>query len=239
MKFKRIASSQFIKFLLLSFSVLITQSTFVLASLDSEIIKIKWSIVVCNIFCVILFTVGAFTALIIVLAGLKYMSSESPKEVNEAKRRILYGIIGLTFVIFATPFVNYLVNSFSPEPEKFECWCTAFWNEDVNHNNHNGDTTYPLLVEIIYPGEGSVFENDTAIWFLGRILGEGKPPYDFSWSSTPSGISRTKSKSENWDKFESLLPRGEYTITLIVTDKEGKSGTDEVRIRVIIPKPST
>lgn len=205
---------------------------------EAEFLKLKWNFIICNILCLILFISAGIAAVIIILAGLKYISSESSKQVNEAKRRILYAIVAMIFILIATPFVNYLVEPFTPMPENFTCWCTNLGGGGGGVTP-SGNFTSPILVVISHPGDGGEFANDTPIQFVGYVY-YGKSLYDYEWSSNPPAISRTvNDKAYAMDTFSASLARGDYTITLKVTDSEGKIGTDSVKIKVIIPKPPT
>lgn len=204
------------------------------AQLEGEILGAKWSWVICNILCLIFFISAAILSIVIAFAGIKLMSSESSEQKNEAKKRITYGIIGLCVVITSMALVNYLLEGINTEVREFNCSCVDLWKNDSKppYSNISSD----MKVEIIYPGDGSELEEDIDIQFLGYVY-EGTPDYEYSWSSTPSGISRKVSKAYSMDSFSAKLERGEYTITLTITDSSGRTASDSVKIKVIIPKP--
>ncbi|MEM4347795.1 MAG: hypothetical protein QW802_04340 [Candidatus Altiarchaeota archaeon] len=204
------------------------------AQLEGEILGAKWSWVICNILCLILFISAAILSIVIALAGIKLISSESSMQKNEAKKRIIYGIIGLFVVILSVAVINYLLSSISTDVKQFNCSCTDIWKNDSTLPYSNASSE--MKVEIIYPGDGSELEEDLDIQFLGYVY-QGTPDFEYSWSSTPSGISRKVSKAYSMDSFSAKLERGEYTITLTVVDASGKTSSDSVKIKVIIPKP--
>ncbi len=194
--------------------------------MDPLMLISEWNWVFCQVFCLILFIAGGIAVLVILLAGMKYLSSKSPEEVEGAKRRIFYAIIGLIIVIAAAPFVNYLVNAFTPQPGKFDCWCSTL--SPISPGN--GEV--PVEVRIVFPGEGSVFEEGMLINFRGEVKG-GIPKYGYEWVSEPEGVDREIRKSSREDTFSQILVEGEYEITLTATDDEGRGGEDSVRIKVI------
>ena len=210
-------------------------SHLVSAQTPGEILGAKWSWVLCNILCVIFFIAAAVSAVVIAFAGLKYLTAESSEQRNDAKRRISFAILGLFIVMLSILFVNYLV-SVSKEVKTFSCICTTLWSNSSVAPYSNLSSS--LTVEIIYPGDGSEFEEDTDVQFLGYVY-QGAPSYEYSWSSNPSEISRKVTKDYSMDSFSKELPRGEYVITLTVTDGTGKIATDSVKINVIVPKPPT
>ena len=60
----------------------------------------------CTIYKIIQAVVGVLAILMIILAGLKWMTSDDPDSRNEAKNRILYVIVGVIVVLLALPAVN-------------------------------------------------------------------------------------------------------------------------------------
>ena len=63
-----------------------------------------------NIVAVIAIIAGAIAVLIIVLAGLRYITSRgNPNETAKAKDAIIYAVVGLIIIISAFSIVNYVV----------------------------------------------------------------------------------------------------------------------------------
>ena len=62
---------------------------------------------------IILWVVGVAAVIVIVVAGLKYVtSSGNPSAVSSAKTTILYAVIGLVIAITAYAIVNFVLKSF-------------------------------------------------------------------------------------------------------------------------------
>jgi hypothetical protein len=69
-------------------------------------------VLICRIIVLIYHIVGAFAALILVIAGVRYITAEGPDERENAKRIAVNAIIGLIIVLIAIPLVNYLVRPY-------------------------------------------------------------------------------------------------------------------------------
>lgn len=62
---------------------------------------------------IILWVVGVAAVIVIVVAGLKYVtSSGNPSAISSAKTTILYAVIGLVIAITAYAIVNFVLKSF-------------------------------------------------------------------------------------------------------------------------------
>ena len=62
---------------------------------------------------IILWVVGVAAVIVIVVAGLKYVtSSGNPSAVSSAKTTILYAVIGLVIAVTAYAIVNFVLKSF-------------------------------------------------------------------------------------------------------------------------------
>lgn len=63
---------------------------------------------------IILWVVGVSAVIVIIVAGLKYVTSAgNPSAISSAKTTILYAVIGLVIAILAYAIVNFVLNSFS------------------------------------------------------------------------------------------------------------------------------
>lgn len=78
---------------------------------------------VCTLLTIIWYIAAAITALVIVFAGMKYITSDDPREVNKAKNMVVYAIIGLILVIIACPLVDYLIENTDITPFEESCPC--------------------------------------------------------------------------------------------------------------------
>ena len=64
-----------------------------------------------NIFNTVLAVLGAIAFLMVVISGLRYIMSEGePEKVAEARRMIIYSLVGLTIVAIAWGIVNFVVS---------------------------------------------------------------------------------------------------------------------------------
>ncbi len=80
--------------------------------------------VACIFFTVITYLASSIAALVIVYAGLKYMSSGGGDTASNAKNMIIYAVIGLALVILACPIVDYLIidTKIVPFEKTCNCW---------------------------------------------------------------------------------------------------------------------
>lgn len=63
-----------------------------------------------NVVSGVLVLAGAVTVVFIVLAGIKYSTSQGePAQIQKAKEQIIYALVGLVFVIFAFTIVRFAV----------------------------------------------------------------------------------------------------------------------------------
>ncbi|MEA3254710.1 MAG: pilin [Candidatus Altiarchaeota archaeon] len=89
----------------------------------TEVIMKRINKVVCDLLTIIWYIAGGITALIIIFAGMKYMASDDPQEINKAKSMVAYAVVGLILVIIACPLVNYLVVNTNVTPFEDSCRC--------------------------------------------------------------------------------------------------------------------
>lgn len=65
-----------------------------------------------NVMNIVLAVLGALAFLMIVVAGFRYIVSEGePEKIAEAKRMIIYSLVGLLIVALAATIVNFVINS--------------------------------------------------------------------------------------------------------------------------------
>ncbi len=68
---------------------------------------------------VLLFIIGAVAVIMIVVGGLKYMTSNGDSSsIASAKNTILYAVIGLIVAIMAYAIVNFVIAQFTAAPKK-------------------------------------------------------------------------------------------------------------------------
>jgi hypothetical protein len=80
----------------------------------------------CILYSLILYCSGAIAALLIMLAGIGFMTSEDdPAKRDRAKTRVIYAVAGMLLVIFACPLVDYLVTNTKILPFQRSCDCLA------------------------------------------------------------------------------------------------------------------
>ena len=79
--------------------------------------------VLCKIVLIILYITAAITTIVLILAGVKYMTSDDPTETSEAKTRIVYAFVGLIIVVVACPVIDYLVAKTDIAPFGKSCKC--------------------------------------------------------------------------------------------------------------------
>ncbi len=72
-------------------------------------------------FCISISVIALVSVIIIVLAGIEFMKSEDMLEREKAKKRIIYAVIALIFVLVACPLVNFLING--SDVAEFKCIC--------------------------------------------------------------------------------------------------------------------
>ncbi|MEA3254716.1 MAG: hypothetical protein U9Q22_02655 [Candidatus Altiarchaeota archaeon] len=65
--------------------------------------------VVCTILRLMWFIVGAFAALLIIMAGVEYMTTEDPKTRDNAKGRVVNVAIALIIILITVPLVGYII----------------------------------------------------------------------------------------------------------------------------------
>jgi hypothetical protein len=64
---------------------------------------------------VLLFAVGAISVIMIIIGGLRYVTSGgNTANVTAAKNTILYAVVGVVVALFAYAMVNFVLTSFAP-----------------------------------------------------------------------------------------------------------------------------
>lgn len=94
--------------------------------------------------------------------------------------------------------------------------------------NNNANTPAPLTVRIVSPDEDNTIDEDDRLDFEGSIEG-GTPPYAINWDFDSSGIPDSTKLEPGELKF---TKKGDYTITLTVTDAEDISKSTSVDVTV-------
>ncbi|MEA3254212.1 MAG: pilin, partial [Candidatus Altiarchaeota archaeon] len=74
-----------------------------------EEVKAEWNQIICIVLRLIQFVAAGIAALVIILAGVKFMASENLEERGDAKRMLIQVVFGLIIIIIAVQLVNYLV----------------------------------------------------------------------------------------------------------------------------------
>ena len=88
----------------------------------NEIIKVV-NFNVCLMLNIIWLVAASIAALMIILAGAKYLTADDPVDRNRARSRIIYAFTGLVLVFIACPLVDYLVENTDILPTKQTCKC--------------------------------------------------------------------------------------------------------------------
>lgn len=93
------------------------------ADSSSPLNIIQWRIedAVRLVLCALWFVVSAILAALVVLSGLKYMTSEDPEKKDAAKKMVIQGFIAFVIIVIACPTVNYLVHK--TDVKEFKCDC--------------------------------------------------------------------------------------------------------------------
>ncbi len=67
---------------------------------------------------ILLFVVGAISVIMIIIGGLRYVTSGgNTTNVTAAKNTILYAVVGVVISLFAYAMVNFVLSSFAPSIE--------------------------------------------------------------------------------------------------------------------------
>ncbi len=105
---KKIALILLVSLLLLTLlpSIANAQLSAALATIQTKVTEFA-----CTIYRIIQAVVGVLAILMIILAGLKWMTSDDPDSRNEAKSRILYVIVGVVVVLLALDAVNLIAKA--------------------------------------------------------------------------------------------------------------------------------
>ncbi|MEA3255164.1 MAG: hypothetical protein U9Q22_04970 [Candidatus Altiarchaeota archaeon] len=80
---------------------------------DADIVKLKLACLICRILTLFLFVAGAIAALVIVIAGIRWVGSgEDPGARTAAKSSVVSALVGLIIIVLAVYLVTWLVTSF-------------------------------------------------------------------------------------------------------------------------------
>jgi hypothetical protein len=79
--------------------------------------------VACIFLTIMTYTVSGLSAVIIIYAGVKYMTSQDAEQTTNAKNMIIYAIAGLALVLLACPIVDYFVIGTKIVPFREKCNC--------------------------------------------------------------------------------------------------------------------
>jgi len=89
--------------------------------------------VACIFLTLITYVAAAIAAIVIIYAGLKYMTSQDAEQTTNAKNTIIYSIAGLALILLACPLVDYLVIGTKIVP--FQEKCNCYWSSNGSQNN--------------------------------------------------------------------------------------------------------
>ena len=79
--------------------------------------------VVCLILNLLFYITGAIFAMMLIIAGFKYLTSDDPSTVHNAKMMTVYALIGFILVVIACPLVDYLIAGSDIVPFTKSCNC--------------------------------------------------------------------------------------------------------------------
>ncbi|MEA3255165.1 MAG: TrbC/VirB2 family protein [Candidatus Altiarchaeota archaeon] len=80
---------------------------------DAGLVKLKLACLICRIMTLFLFVAGAIAALVIVIAGIRWVGSgEDPGARTAAKSSVVSALVGLIIIVLAVYLVTWLVSSF-------------------------------------------------------------------------------------------------------------------------------
>jgi hypothetical protein len=91
--------------------------------------------VACIFLTLITYMASGISAIIIIYAGVKYMTSQDAEQTTNAKNMIMYAIAGLALVILACPIVDYLVIGTKIVPFQEKCNCFGSIGKDPDVTN--------------------------------------------------------------------------------------------------------
>ena len=100
-------------------TVSVTTTTLISPLISLDIVKRHITYAMCLILQQIWFIVGCLASLLLIMAGIRYITSEEPRKREEAKSRIIQVIVGLIIILITVPFVNYLIKG--TDIMRFEC----------------------------------------------------------------------------------------------------------------------
>lgn len=82
---------------------------------DSKVCAAKGddiAVLIGNVISLLLFIAGAIAALVIVIGGIRYITSDGdPGATNKAKNTIIYALVGLVVAIMSYAIVNFVIGS--------------------------------------------------------------------------------------------------------------------------------
>lgn len=88
--------------------------------------------VVCIFLTLVTYLASGISALIIIYAGLKYMTSQDAEQTANAKNMIIYAIAGLALILLACPIVDYLIIGTKIVPFEQKCNCFGTMGSSSN-----------------------------------------------------------------------------------------------------------
>jgi hypothetical protein len=97
--------------------------------------------VVCILFTLVTYVASGISAIIIIYAGLKYMTSQDAEQTTNAKNMIIYAIAGLALILLACPIVDYLIIGTKIVPFEQKCNCLGGSGSPVSPATTCGDGT--------------------------------------------------------------------------------------------------
>ena len=113
--------------LILSALCLIFLSACVLAQAAPDdpitVIKNRINEIVCTLFNIVLYVSAGIAAIMIIFAGIKYLSADNPVDTDKAKKMIVYAFTGLIIIFITCPVIDYLVANTKIVPFQKSCNC--------------------------------------------------------------------------------------------------------------------
>ena len=173
----------------------------------------------CISYSLILYCSAGIAALLIMLAGFEYMSSEGDAvKRDRAKTRVIYAVAGLILVILACPFVDYLVMNTKILPFQRACDCMA------GHVKATTTTTQIISTTTTTTFVGGITTSSTTTTLAAT---GGKVVFDssmtrflyFSSGTTTSGPG-TADNSKYISNIASWLDTGNKKILIYMSDHD-------------------
>ncbi|MCK4492069.1 MAG: hypothetical protein KAU03_05560 [Candidatus Altiarchaeales archaeon] len=145
----------------------------VLAETDGWGLGRNFSAVVCNLICVVYVVVGLAATLVLVLAGFRYLTAEDSVGRIDARRHVVYGVVGLCVVLVAVPLVNCLVGGWGGA---VNCWCVG---GVVPSTTTTSTVPFPVTSTTVVSQCVIHSVNIGGVWYDCGV-GEGLCPEDFN-----------------------------------------------------------